>query len=215
MLAREALQVFRAARYTELTALVTSMLARTASRAGHQVEAAEHLVEALRLAEEGGNHLLQVGVIGLMAEDLARHGEAAAARERCADAARRAVLIGGPGVHESLLERVRGFALMQLGELDDAGRVLDRSLGKARESGLSYEVALTSLVRADLGRIRNDGSDLEANAEAAEILGRLGVVSVDAIALSPTAGDLALGPRVAETEVGLLDRQLAAPVAEV
>jgi class 3 adenylate cyclase/tetratricopeptide (TPR) repeat protein len=215
MLAREALQVFRAARYTELTALVTSMLARTASRAGHQVEAAEHLVEALRLAEEGGNHLLQVGVIGLMAEDLARHGEAAAARERCADAARRAVLIGGPGVHESLLERVRGFALMQLGELDDAGRVLDRSLGKARESGLTYEVALTSLVRADLGRIRNDGSDLEANAEAAEILGRLGVVSVDAIALSPTAGDLALGPRVAETEVGLLDRQLAAPVAEV
>jgi hypothetical protein len=93
---------------------------------------------------------------------------------------------------------------MQLGELDDAGRVLDRSLGKARKSGLSYEVALTSLVRADLGRIRGDGTGEEADAEAAEILGRLGVVSVDAVALRPSADALSFGPGVAEAEVRLL-----------
>ncbi|HET9672674.1 MAG TPA: AAA family ATPase, partial [Actinomycetota bacterium] len=153
-LARDALQVFRASGYPELTALVTGLLGRMASRSRRHREASELLETAVATAADAGSQLLAVGLIGWIAEDLARRGDAAGALRRCDEAVSRASSIGGPGVHEPLLERVRGHAMLTLGDLDGAAATLDRSLQRARADGLLYEVALTLLVRAELGRLR-------------------------------------------------------------
>jgi tetratricopeptide (TPR) repeat protein len=180
-LAREAQHVFRASEYLELTALVTSMLGRMASRGGRHDEAAELYERALQLSEEAGSQLLGVGITGLVAEDAVRRSEPDEALRRCEEADDRASHVGGPGVHEALLERIRGFAYLALGDMAHAEHSLDRSLARARSDKLIYELGLTLRAYAKLRLAREESSEAE-NAEAAEILGRLGV-SIDVVDL--------------------------------
>jgi tetratricopeptide (TPR) repeat protein len=176
--ATEALRVFRAARYPELIAVDSSILGRILSRAGRHEEAERRLMEALNMADESGGQLLAVGVMGFLAEDLVRRGEPEAALSHIARAEARAQSVGGPGVHEPMLERVRGCAHLLSGRLADAQRALDGSLAAARASGSGFEVLLTlDAKRALAERCGVERPPME-EAEASSIGDRLGVVSV-------------------------------------
>jgi hypothetical protein len=168
--------VFRAARYQELIAVDSSILGRLASRAGRHDDAVRRLTEALTVAEESGSTLLAVGVIGFLAEDLVRQGDPEAALELVARADERAGSIGGPGVYEPLLERVRGCAHLLRNDPGGAREALDRSLSSARGAGSEFEVLLTLHARRSL-RERSDGPSAIEDAEASSIADRLGVVA--------------------------------------
>ena len=176
--ATEALRVFRAARYQELIAVDSSILGRLASRAGRHDDALRRLTEALAVAEESGSQLLAVGVTGFLAEDLARQGDAEAAEEQVARADQRAGPIGGPGVYEPLLERVRGCACLLRRDVAGANEAFDRSLSAARTAGSEFEVLLTLDARRMLRQRCGEESSAIEDAEASSIADRLGVVSI-------------------------------------
>ena len=176
--AREALRVFRAARYTELIAADCSVLGRLASRAGRHDEATGLLEEALAEADRSDGQLLAIGVIGFLAEDMVRRGDADAALDHLARAEARAKLLGGPGIYEPLLERVRGCALLLRSELDQAVQAFERSLAAARAAGSEFEVLLTLDAMSALSQARGEKRSATEEAEATSIADRLGIVSV-------------------------------------
>jgi class 3 adenylate cyclase/tetratricopeptide (TPR) repeat protein len=176
--AREALRVFRAAAYAELIATDCSILGRIVSRAGRHEEAGAILVEAGQHAEQSKAQLLEVGALGLLAEDLVRIGDAEGALAHLDRADTRASTVGGAGVYEPLLERVRGCAHLVRGELEDADKALDRSLDAARSSGSEFEVLLSLSARGVLAHVRGEGPAPEDVAETESIAERLGIDSV-------------------------------------
>jgi predicted ATPase len=176
--AREALRVFRAAAYAELIATDCSILGRVVSRAGRHEEAGAILVEARQQAEHAGAQLLEVGALGLLAEDLVRVGDAEGAFAHLDRADARASTVGGAGVYGPLLERVRGCAYLVRGELEDADKALDRSLDAARSSGSEFEVLLSLSARGQLAHVRGEAPTPDDLAETESIAERLGIDSV-------------------------------------
>ena len=184
--AREALRVFRAAHYSELIATDCSILGRTVSRAGRHEEAQELLTEAIELAERSGAQLLEVGSIGFLAEDLVLRGEAEAALEHVERALSRAESIGGPGVYEPMLARIRGSAYLVRGDLVEARDTFDRALVTAREAGADFEVFMIVRARLALAGRLGESSSSQDEAEADSIAERLGIVSIPSLSTIST-----------------------------
>jgi tetratricopeptide (TPR) repeat protein len=176
--ARDALRVFRAARYSEMMAIDGGILGRTLSRARRHDEAATRLSEALKVAEESGFQLQSVGLIGFIAEDQVRQGEADAALDHVERAESRAKLVGGPGVYEPLLERVRGCASLLRGELAPADEALAKSLTAGRAAGAEFEILLTLEANRALSEVRREKTPAIEEAEASSIADRLGIVTI-------------------------------------
>jgi tetratricopeptide (TPR) repeat protein len=104
---------------------------------------------------------------------------------RHADEALRTLADGeAPPALLALLHRVRGYALLQLGDPDGAEQCLDESIRVAREGDSSYELALSLGAAARL-RERTSGNDEGKSSEAARLLESLGVVSVPEVPLPP------------------------------
>jgi hypothetical protein len=85
----------------------------------------------------------------------------------------------GLSAEMALLQRIRGYALMNLGDTAGAADALTLSLQSAQDLEASYEVALTLVAQRSLARLTgNDqlASDLEAPSRT--ILDRLGVMAV-------------------------------------
>ena len=80
------------------------------------------------------------------------------------------------GVRVASLERIRGQALRQLGDLDGARTALDLSLAEARSSDAIYEIALTldALVEIDV-EVGDLTTAEQREAEATVLYERLGV----------------------------------------
>ena len=175
--ARDALRVFRAAGYSELIATDCGILGRVVSRAGRHDEAAELLAEALEQAERSGGHLLAVGTLGFVAEDLVRKGDAAAALEQVERARSEAAPIGGPGVYEPLLARVEGWARLELGELDEAERIFRTALESDRSMISEFEVLMVIRGLRELATRRGEEPSATDAAEDEAIADRLGIVS--------------------------------------
>jgi class 3 adenylate cyclase/tetratricopeptide (TPR) repeat protein len=176
--ARNALRVFRASAYPELVATDCGILGRIVSRAGRHEEAHGILSEALGQAEKAGAQLLEVGTLGLLGEDRVRVGDAEGAFAHLERAQSLASNVGGAGVYEPLLERVRGCAHLVLGELEDADKALDRSLDAARSAGSEFEVMLSLSAQIVLAHVRADPPLPEDLAETESIAERLGIDSV-------------------------------------
>jgi class 3 adenylate cyclase/tetratricopeptide (TPR) repeat protein len=176
--ARDALRVFRAAHYSEMIAIDGGILGRTLSRARKHDEAATRLAEALKVAEESGFQLQSVGLIGFIAEDQVRQGEADAALDHVARAESRARFVGGPGVFEPLLERVRGCASLLRGELRPAEGALAKSLSAGRASGAEFEILLTLEANRALSEVHREKTPAIEEAEASSIADRLGIVTI-------------------------------------
>ncbi|MGA9162750.1 MAG: tetratricopeptide repeat protein, partial [Actinomycetota bacterium] len=179
--AREALRVFRAARYAELIATDCGILGRALSRAGRHDEAEQLLAEALQQAQESGGQLLALGTQGFVAEDLVRHGAAEEALEHVAIAEATAKGVGGPGIYEPLLERVRGCAYLLRSDMERAEEAFDESLATARAAGSEFEVLLTLQARGALSDVRGEERSAIEEAEASSIAERLGIASIPPI----------------------------------
>jgi class 3 adenylate cyclase/tetratricopeptide (TPR) repeat protein len=185
-LSRDALRVFRATGYVEQIAYLGGLLGRALSRAGSHDEAAASFAEGLQLAGDGGDQRQEVAILAFQAEDALRR-EAPEEAAMLVDRARVvAAGVGGPGIHEPLVERVRGHALSSLGDHEGARAAIEKSLAAAASTGSDYERALTLLTR---GTIDAEAGG-PAGREAREILSRLGVVDVAAV----TAGRPRLTP---------------------
>jgi class 3 adenylate cyclase/tetratricopeptide (TPR) repeat protein len=105
----------------------------------------------------------------------------------------------GPGMLTPLVERVRGYALIQLGDLDGARDALDASLRAGRERGAEHEVAFTLQALMRLARVAGRTSDDGWRSESGVLLRRLGIVAVPAVPLPlPGSGMAEGGPVSAE-----------------
>jgi tetratricopeptide (TPR) repeat protein len=183
---REALRVWRAARYPVGVALATSNLGRAAARAGRPEEASELLNEALHGFREIGAKSFVLETEARVAENLIFGGHHAAGLHGATDTLQGAKEMSGTTVLQAVLQRLRGYALLQEGDPDGALRCLGESLRLGRSVGAEYEVAMTleALARLALASDRASASDYLA--EARFILERLGVVSTPRV---PHNGD--------------------------
>jgi tetratricopeptide (TPR) repeat protein len=181
---RAALEVRRAAGNPLNVAEALSLLGRHAVRVGDPDEARGLLAEArdLYAAEKDAVELLTTEARRI--ECLLAEGAPARALELAAEALRDAETIAGVSVIVAQLHRLRGYASMQLGELEAAREALEASLVAARQEGenfgtksVEYEVALTLGALVRLGAMTGAPSpDLAAERDA--IFARLGVVEV-------------------------------------
>jgi hypothetical protein len=85
----------------------------------------------------------------------------------------------GLSAEMALLQRIRGYALMNLGDIEGAADALTLSLQSAVDLEASYEEALTLVAQRSLARLAGNAqlaNDLEARSRT--ILDRLGVMTV-------------------------------------
>jgi len=194
-LLRGALRVAVAAGAPGRIADVKSHLGRLAARAGRFEEALEVLKEC-RAIYEGDSVLSEVLLMDArIAECLAFAGDAPGALARCDEALARTASLDDLFVLLPVLNRLRGWALLATGDLDQGVEALTLSMEAAREKEVVYEVALTADALAHGQRLRGqDAGELEALRDA--IFSTLGVVD---------AGVLVL-PRLDEAGLRLLTR---------
>jgi tetratricopeptide (TPR) repeat protein len=197
---REALRIWKAAGDQIGVAFAVSFLGRVASRGGLFDQAAELLREARSRFQEAGAMRELVEVDAYAAELLVFRGMWHEALEAADVALKRSNPGIGVGAQDPLLHRVRGFALIQGGDLVAGRAALERSLSSARSRGAPYEAALTQRAqdRPDLPS-DSDGGPGEASSSLS-ILRGLGVVAVFDPALTPAPGQAVdLSPEAAVT----------------
>jgi len=155
-----------------LASVARSNIGFVEARAGNRDDAAATLGEAAASLEElqATSFVLETRVRQAEAATLAGSAETALALadEVLADAGDAAEMLP----LQSTAHRLRGAALALAGDLDGAGAALDRSIAVAREGNATFQLALALDLLALV-----DG-DRDAASESAELLARLGVVSV-------------------------------------
>jgi hypothetical protein len=104
---------------------------------------------------------------------------------RVADAAiAHARALGGVTAQSAMLHRIRGYALLQLGQVAAARKALDESLEAARQRNEDYEIALSLRGLADLASLTDAEVPEEFVSESSAIFRRLGIVSAPEVPLS-------------------------------
>jgi tetratricopeptide (TPR) repeat protein len=166
-----------AAGHRVLSILTRLNLGRVAARAGRFAEANELLTEARDGFREIRAASYEQEAHARMAEAavLAGNHERALAEIEFAELAGEA---NAPPQLQASLDRIHGYAYLQMHRPDEAARGFDRSLHAAREIGALYEIALTLRARAI---VRHDEADA---AEAQRLLDMLGVVRLPEIPIT-------------------------------
>ncbi len=187
-----ALHVLRAADYRYSIAYSAMLLGRLESRTGSFEEAHRHFDEARDGFTASGLHFDAAEVDSMVAECLALEGRSQEALELASPLVATMVEQGSPrGV--ALVERVRGYALVQQGHLDAARVAFEASRDSALELKADYELALTldalhSL--ADLQGDRDRAQELEGRiADLVEQLGMVSMPEVPGLRRAPSAVD--------------------------
>ena len=117
-----------------------------------------------------------------LAEKAVLAGDAAEGLRRCDEALRAGAEGGGSAVLSAMLHRLRGYALMQSGDLDGADDALaeSRRSADAASDAESYELALTLEAAGRLAGLRGE-PDGGARERSERIFRRLGVIARPAI----------------------------------
>jgi tetratricopeptide (TPR) repeat protein len=180
----EAYDVCRAAGHPLICHVATSNLGRLAARAGRLEEAESALREALAGFEEIHATSFVLETEARLAERALYAGDHATAFAQATEALARTLGAEAVAHLRAQLERVRGGALLQAGDLAGARECLEESLRIAREASVDYEVALTLELLAALAR-REGAADLidDYLGESRAILARLGVIRTPALPL--------------------------------
>jgi class 3 adenylate cyclase/tetratricopeptide (TPR) repeat protein len=167
-----------------LAALAGSNLGRLAARMGRFDKAEELLGGALAEFREVNARSFVVETDARLAEKAVLAGDTAEALRRCDEALRADAEGGGSAVVSAMLHRLRGYALMQSGDLDGAADALSESRQNAdvATDAESYELALTLEAAGRLARLRGQ-EDGGARERSERIFTRLGVVARPAIPL--------------------------------
>jgi tetratricopeptide (TPR) repeat protein len=181
----ESLPLWRASEYRYFLAYCLALLGRVASRSGRFREALDRYDEARSQYVHLGADADIVDVDGRLAECAAFMGDPAKALAQADDALARAVRSDDEGgMIVPHLERVRGYALHQLGYAQAALEAWEASLAAARERRQRFEVMLTAhaVIRATSASGREPPEELRS--EADEILGSLRIIAVPAVPLT-------------------------------
>lgn len=176
VLLRDALRVWKASRWRARVALGTRKLAEVASRSNRYEEAAALFEEARSAFVDVGAQNEIVETDARMAESLILQKRPDAALGLADDALARADAMG-VNVHVPALQRIRGYALMQLGELTRARAAVEESLRSAQVRLADYQVALSLDALAQLARLENGSAPTALEADRDAIYARLGVVA--------------------------------------
>ncbi|HWF51648.1 MAG TPA: adenylate/guanylate cyclase domain-containing protein [Solirubrobacteraceae bacterium] len=149
-------------------------LGRVAARRGHTVEALERLSAARAYFTGAGESGEVILADGLIAECHALAGGHAEGLSVADHALRRAASAEGGGAYTSLLERVRGVALLGLGRREEAEVALRESLTAARAREARHDIAFA--LRALLGAGVSAPEAVAWRAELSGLEGQLGLV---------------------------------------
>jgi class 3 adenylate cyclase/tetratricopeptide (TPR) repeat protein len=186
---RSVLRVQAAAGNPFDVALTTSVLGRQLARDGRYDEAKELLETARRVFEEEGDEVELLTTGARTVECLVREGRSEEALSLADEYLGKAAGIEGVSVQIAMLHRLRGWSLIESGDLEAGRAALDESLRLAtlRDENFSirstdYEAALTLDALAELGRL--DGGTTEGLEDRRDaILERLGVVAIPKLPL--------------------------------
>jgi class 3 adenylate cyclase/tetratricopeptide (TPR) repeat protein len=179
---QEAREVFETSGHRMLATLALSNLGRTAAREGRLDDALKMLREALAAFHEIRAGSLVIETKTRLAERAVLARDSAEALRQADEALAAIEETGGGSLQHALVHRVRGYALMQQGELEGAAEALEESLKVARSADETYELALTLEASARLAELRGEDGSAEAK-ESKGLLARLGVVSTAEIPL--------------------------------
>ncbi len=175
-LLKSALRIARAAGSTARAADICDFYGRLAARVGRFEEAHALLEEAHAEYQSAGARGELLMIDARIAECLAFEGRAEEALARVEAALDLLPRLEGVFVVLPYLLRIRGWALLALGRVDEGREVLRSSLAGAHEKHADYEVALTADLLAAVERALGEPDDeLEAVRDA--IFEELGVVA--------------------------------------
>ena len=170
---RKALRIWRAAGFGWGIAYATLNLGRTFCRKGSFDEGLELLRDARdRMRTLGATEAIEAEA--RMAEGLMLAGRGEEAL-RVVEAMCLPGVLPEEAVQMPLLERVRGYARLQLGQEEEARRSFERSLRLARDREQPFDVALTAHALAELEHRTGARVNLALEEESARILRELGV----------------------------------------
>jgi tetratricopeptide (TPR) repeat protein len=178
---REARHVWRAAEVDVLVAFATGNLGRVAARTGRIDEALDLLAQARSGFEAAGYASLVTETDARIAEAYVFDGRAAEALDLVDRLIETDAHSDGSSAQGPMLLRLRGYALLQRGDLEGAREAFDSSLRLARERGADHEVAFTLAALWDLAAARGVAVDVTLEAERGELYAKLGIVSEPAI----------------------------------
>jgi len=157
---RHGLELRRATGNPLKVADAASELGRFAGRAGNFEESYSLLAEARELFSNEGDQVEALAADVWRVEALVHEGSSTAALELADEALQRTESTPGVAILASMLHRLRGWAFMQLKDLEQAGAAFDASLSLARLEGenigmrsADYEVALTLDALDQLGEL--------------------------------------------------------------
>ena len=173
---REALRDWRASGWQGGVAFATGNLGRLAARTGRHDEAEELLVDARDRFAELGDEMTALEMDTRRAENFVFAGRPADALAILEPAVAEAQRIGGWATLTTMIQRLRGDALMQLGRTEEARAAYDEALRVGREGQAEFEVALTleSLVAAGNASRAGDDRALHAPRDRSEGGGAVG-----------------------------------------
>jgi class 3 adenylate cyclase/predicted ATPase len=185
---QETLRVCRAAGYRSGAAFARNLLGRVAGRTGRFDEAYVHF-DAARA------EYAEAGLDADVRETEARIADCFVLECRSAEALELAEATLQVSMQESddppdaaLLQRVRGYALLQRDDANAARVAFDASLASARARDADYEVALTLVALATLAKVVDDSERAtELDLESSALLERLGVRSLPDVPLAPSS----------------------------
>jgi len=181
--------IFRASGSRFDFGLCLAFRGRASLRDGRLEEAFGLLESAREELEAAGAHSDALEVEARVAEALLFVAEPERALERSTDLLARLQQEEGIGHVTSILHRVRGYALTQLGATSEAREAFAASLAAAREKEADYEVALALQALLRLSALDGLEPPPGASEECSSILRGLGVVAVPAPPIrSPGAG---------------------------
>ena len=189
---QDARRVWRAAGDSAGVAFAESLLGRLASRAGRADLAMELFDRARATFVKVGSQTDTIEIDARVAECLVFQGRAEEALERVSAALIDAEALEGVSVQTPLLQRIRGYALMQMERREEAAEAFEASLAVAKAREAPYDVALTLRAMAQLARAQGtDASTTERRSD--ELLVELGVVAVPDVPGSATPVRLGSG----------------------
>jgi predicted ATPase/class 3 adenylate cyclase/predicted negative regulator of RcsB-dependent stress response len=181
---RQALELRRSVGNLMKIADGANELGRFEGRIGNFEEAKALLAEARGLFLEEGDEVEALAADVWLVESFVHAGESEAALALAADALERTATTPGVDIFAAMLHRLRGWAYMQLKDLEGAGTAFDESLQLARVEGenvgmrsADYEIALTLDALEQLGELVGDPTvDLEHERDA--LMAKLAVLKV-------------------------------------
>ena len=179
---RQALRIWRAAGFEWGVAYVTLNLGRTLCRGGHPDDGIAMLRDAHRRMRSLGASAEAIEAQTRVAEGLVFAGRPDEALEVILRFCEPEI-ITGEAVQTPLLERVRGYAHLQLEDITGARQAFEKSLAIAREREQPLDVALTEHALIDLFLMTGERVDVVLAEESAQILHDLGLETLPEVPL--------------------------------